>query len=106
MEATWNGALFSAATIRLPVSTHKRRSTKLSLNGSYLKPLRIDPCHAVLRPDPVLSPADNDVHWRSYGTAYGFSVSLVSVKRIRLTSCCGGKPKSRLYSRLNWDALS
>jgi len=25
MEATWNGALFSAATIRLPVSTLNRR---------------------------------------------------------------------------------
>jgi len=25
MEATWNGALFSAATIRLPVSTQSSR---------------------------------------------------------------------------------
>lgn len=30
MEATWNGALFSAATIRLPVSTLKSRSEFLA----------------------------------------------------------------------------
>jgi hypothetical protein len=28
MEATWNGALFSAATIRLPVSTRRTQREK------------------------------------------------------------------------------
>ena len=33
MEATWNGALFSAATIRLPVSTRTSQSLTQRLKG-------------------------------------------------------------------------
>ena len=37
MEATWNGALFSAATIRLPVSTLNRQSLTQRLKGFVLQ---------------------------------------------------------------------
>lgn len=37
MEATWNGALFSAATIRLPVSTRTSQSLTQRLKGSVLQ---------------------------------------------------------------------
>ncbi|BCK65971.1 hypothetical protein KAM338_47590 [Aeromonas caviae] len=37
MEATWNGALFSAATIRLPVSTRTSQSLTQRLKGFVLQ---------------------------------------------------------------------
>ena len=37
MEATWNGALFSAATIRLPVSTQSSQSLTQRLKGFVLQ---------------------------------------------------------------------
>jgi hypothetical protein len=36
MEATWNGALFSAATIRLPLSTQCRLPSSRCFNGSHV----------------------------------------------------------------------